>query len=139
MNELLDPLRGPTLVGISEVDETMVGGKRRGEDWRANKTWIAGAIERDGRVRLERVPDIRKATLHAFIARNVADDAETIYTDELKSYIGIGDADTRHETVNHGDEEWRVGDVHTTSVEGVWSLFKRSIVGTFHKMSIKTR
>ena len=30
-----------------------------------------------------------------------------------------------------------VGDVHTNSVEGVWSLFKRSIVGTFHKMSVK--
>ena len=129
-----DPLTGPTLVGIVEVDETMVGGKRRGEDWRANKTWVAGAVERGGRVRLERIPDVRKHTLHDFIARNVADDAEAIYTDELKSYIGIGG---RHETVNHAAEEWVVGDVHTNSVEGVWSLFKRSIVGTFHKMSLK--
>ena len=30
-----------------------------------------------------------------------------------------------------------IGDVHTNSIEGVWSLFKRSIVGTFHKMSAK--
>ena len=36
-----------------------------------------------------------------------------------------------------GAEEWVVGDVHTNSVEGVWSLFKRSIVGSFHKMSVK--
>ena len=50
---------------------------------------------------------------------------------------GIGDADTRHETVNHSAEEWAVGDVHTNSIEGVWSLFKRSIVGSFHKMSVK--
>ena len=30
-----------------------------------------------------------------------------------------------------------MGDVHTNGIEGVWSLFKRSIVGTFHKMSVK--
>ena len=29
------------------------------------------------------------------------------------------------------------GDVHTNSVEGVWSLFKRSIIGSFHQLSIK--
>ena len=132
-----DPLTGPTLVGIVEVDETMVGGRKRGPNWRDNKHWIAGAIERGGRVRIERIPDVRKHTLHEFIDRAVADEAEAIYTDDLKSYIGIGDDDTRHETVNHSAEEWVVGDVHTNNIEGVWSLFKRSIVGTFHKMSVK--
>ena len=132
-----DPLTGPTLVGIIEVDETMVGGKRRGDNWRDNKHWVAGAIERGGRVRIERIPNVRRDTLHAFVQRTVRDEAEAIYTDDLKSYIGIGDHDTRHETVNHSAEEWVVGDVHTNSIEGVWSLFKRSIVGTFHKMSVK--
>ena len=65
------------------------------------------------------------------------DEDEAIYTDDLKSYIGIADDDTRHETVNHSAEEWVIGDVHTNSIEGVWSLFKRSIVGSFHKMSAK--
>ena len=64
-------------------------------------------------------------------------EAEAIYTDELKSCLGIADDDTRHETVNHSIEEWVVGGVHTNGIEGVWSLFKRSIVGTFHKMSRK--
>ncbi len=132
-----DPLSGPTLVGVVEVDETMVGGKRRGEDWRANKHWVAGAIERGGQVRIERIPDVKRKTLHGFIRRTVKDEAEAIYTDDLKSYIGIGDEDTRHETVNHSQEEWVIGDVHTNSIEGVWSLFKRSIVGAFHKMSVK--
>ena len=45
--------------------------------------------------------------------------------------------DTRHETVNHSAEEWVVGDVHTNSIESVWSLFKRSIIGAFHKVSAK--
>ena len=65
------------------------------------------------------------------------DEAEAIYTDEFKSYIGIADHDTRHETVIHPEEEWVIGDVHTNSIEGVWSLFKRSLTGTFHKMSVK--
>ncbi len=132
-----DPFSGPTLVGVIEVDETMVGGKSQGGNWRDNKHWVAGAIERGGRVRIQRIPNIKRKTLHEFIQRTVKDEAEAIYTDDLKSYIGIGDEDTRHETVNHSAEEWVIGDVHTNSIEGVWSLFKRSIVGTFHKMSAK--
>ena len=134
-----DGLTGPTLFGIVEVDETLVGGRRRGvgKGSREGKTWVAGAIHRDGMVRLERVPNNRKNTLHDFIDRHVSDETEAIYTDELRSYIGIGDDDTRHETVNHSAEEWVVGDVHTNSIEGVWSLFKRSIVGAFHKVSVK--
>ena len=65
------------------------------------------------------------------------DEAEAIYTDELKSYIGIADHNTCHETVNHPEEEWVVGDVHTSSIEGVWNLFKRSIIGAFHEMFVK--
>ena len=34
-------------------------------------------------------------------------------------------------------EEWVRGDVHTNGVEGVWSLFKRSIVGSYHQVSAK--
>ena len=134
-----DRLDGPTLFGVVEVDETLVGGKKRGrgKGYRGNKTWVAGAIQRGGQVRLARIPNIRKKTLHKFVAETVMDEAEAIYTDELKSYIGIADDDTRHETVNHSAEEWVVGDVHTNSIEGVWSLFKRSIIGAFHKISAK--
>ncbi len=134
-----DQLSGPTLVGVVEVDETYVGGKRRGKGrgYKGNKVIVAGAIQRDGHVRLERVPDVKRHTLHAFIARTVKGEAEVIYTDELKSYLGIADHDTRHETVNHAEEEWVVGGVHTNGIEGVWSLFKRSIVSVFHKMSVK--
>ena len=134
-----DPFTGPTLVGVVEVDETLVGGKRRnvGSGSKKGKTWVAGAVERGGQIRVERIPNIRRNTLHDFIKRTVKDEAKAIYTDELKSYIGIADDDTRHETVNHSEDQWVVGDVHTNSIEGVWSLFKRSIVGAFHKMSVK--
>ena len=134
-----DPFDGPTLLGIVEVDETLIGGKTKGKGraYKGNKTWVAGAIQRNGSIRLERIPDTKRQTLHDFIARTVKDEAEAIYTDELASYLGIADHDTRHETVNHSAEEWAVGDVHTNSIEGVWSLFKRSIIGAFHKVSAK--
>ena len=134
-----DPFDGPTLFGIVEVDETLIGGKVRGKGkgYRGNKSYVAGAIQRDGEIRLEHVPDVKRATLHDFIRRNVRDETEAIYTDELASYVGISDDDTRHETVRHSIEEWVVGDVHTNSIEGAWALFKRSLVGAFHKVSVK--
>jgi transposase-like protein len=134
-----EQLDGPTLFGIVEVDETLVGGRRRGvgSGNKIGKTWVAGAVQRGGKIRLERIPDIRRPTLHGFIRRTVKDECEAIYTDELSSYLGIGDANTRHQSVRHRQEEWVVGDVHTNSVEGVWSLLKWSIVGSFHKISVK--
>lgn len=134
-----DPAEGPALLGVVEVDETLVGGKAKGKGrgYIGNKTWVAGAIQRDGQLRVERIPDVKRNTLHDFIRRSVKDEAEAIYTDELKSYLGIADENTRHETVNHSADVWVVGDVHTNSIEGVWSLFKRSIIGAFHKMSAK--
>jgi thermostable 8-oxoguanine DNA glycosylase len=39
--------------------------------------------------------------------------------------------------VNHSADEWVVGDVHTNNVESVWSLLKCSIIGSFHRVSIK--
>ena len=130
---------GPTLFGIVEVDETLVGGRRRGVGTgnRIGKTWVAGAVQRGGQIRLEVIPNIRRHTLHRFIKKHTIPETEAIYTDELRSYLGIADHDTRHETVNHAEEEWINGNVHTNTVESVWSLLKRSIVGAFHKISVK--
>ena len=133
-----EPFKGPTLVGVVEVDETLVGGKKKGKGraYKGNKVWVAGAIQRGGKVRVERISDVKRDTIHGFIKRAVKDEAEAIYTDELKSYLGITDHNTRH-AVNHSEEQWVIGDVHTNSIEGVWSLFKRSLMGAFHKMSAK--
>ncbi len=129
-----EPLRGTV-----EVDETLVGGKKRhvGRGYRKHKTIVAGAVQRQGKVRLEVVRNVDRKTLHAFIHKHTAPDTQAIYTDELPSYKGIADADTKHETVNHSAEEWVHGDVHTNTVENVWSLLKRSIIGSYHKVSVK--
>ncbi len=73
----------------------------------------------------------------AWIKKNLDDATEAIYTDDWAPYIGIADHNTRHETVDHSAKEWVRGLVHTNSVENIWSLLKRSIIGSFHHVSKK--
>ena len=124
---------------IVEVDETWVGGKRKhvGHGYKGNKVVVAGAAQRGGEVRLEMIDDRTREVLHDFIKKYTADNTEAIYTDDWPAYNGIADEDTRHETVNHSIEEWVRGDVHTNYIENIWSLLKRSLVGSYHKVSKK--
>jgi len=130
---------GKRLNGIVEVDETWVGGKKKdvGHGYKGNKVLAVGAVERGGDTVLEAIKHADRDTLHKFIHSHTAPDTEAIYTDEWPAYNGIADKDTRHETVNHSADEWVRGDVHTNSVENIWSLLKRSIVGSYHQVSKK--
>jgi transposase-like protein len=127
------------LKGIIEVDETFVGGKVEdmGRGYKGNKVVVVGAFERGGAIRLQVVRGRDRETLQGFIRENTAGDAQAIYTDELPSYIGIADDNTEHETVKHHEKEFVKGDVHTNSLENVWSLLKRSIIGSYHQVSAK--
>ena len=127
------------LRGIVEVDETYVGAKVKGmgRGYRGNKAIASGMVQREGKIRLQVIQNANKGTLHQFIKDNTDRKTEAIYTDELPAYVGIADADTRHETVNHSTEEWVCGNVHTNHIESVWSLLKRAIIGAYHKASIK--
>jgi transposase-like protein len=127
------------LKGIVEADETFVGGKVEGEGrgYKGNKTVVVGATQRGGNICLQVVRGNDRETLHGFIRQNVAGDTEAIYTDEWPAYRGIGDEDTKHEAVKHREKEWARGEVHTNSIENVWSLLKRSIIGSYHQVSAK--
>jgi len=131
----------PKLKNIVEIDESYVGGKRRhvGSGNLDNKTMVLGAVERGGaiKLRVEHRKKANKTVLHAFVKEMTEDETKRYMTDEHPGYQGIADENTTHETVNHKAEEWVRGDVHTNSVEGVWSLFKRSIVGAYHQVSAK--
>ena len=100
---------------------------------------VGGAVGGGGQLRVGVGRRGNREALHRFLADNIADDAGAVYTDELQMYgtAGLADEDTRHETVNHSKEEWVRGDVHTNTIEGVWSLFKRSIIGSYHHLSVK--
>lgn len=133
-----------SLSGTVEVDETYVGGKRRfrrhgKRGWdRKGKVMVLGAVQRDGGVRLKvETRGANMGTLSQFIGRNAAD-AQIVYTDDsvlYKDKVVTGNA--VHDSVNHSIDEWVRGDVHTNTIEGVWSLFKRSIVGSYHHLSVK--
>ncbi|MGE0445679.1 MAG: IS1595 family transposase [Vicinamibacterales bacterium] len=61
-----------------------------------------------------------------------------MYTDEAPGYKGVqNNGYTQHLTVNHSQDEYVRGDVHTNTVESAFSLFKRSVVGSFHQVSAK--
>ena len=129
------------LRGIVEIDETYIGGAAEGHaNAFKNKICVVGAVQRGGEIRLQVLKargSANRFSLKQFIAENTAPDIEAIYTDDYIAYRGIGDADTRHETVNHTEKEWVRGDVHTNTVESVWSLLKRGVVGTYHQLSVK--
>lgn len=127
------------LKGIVEIGETFIGGEVRGKGrgYKGNKAVVVGAVQREGKIILQVVPDRNRKTLHAFADEAVHDDAEAIHTDDWRPYRGIGDEDTAHETVNHSIGEYARGNVNTNSVENIWSLLKRSIIGSYHKVSVK--
>ena len=128
-----------SLSGTVEVDETFVSGKKRhvGHGYWGNKATVIGALQRGGQIRLQVIPSTDRKTLHKFIHEQTAPETEAIYPDAWQAYQGIADEDTRHETVDHNQDEWVRGDVHTNGIENVWSLLKRSIVSSYHKVSKK--
>ncbi len=131
---------GP-LSGTVEVDETYVGGKARHvrdrrEAW-ARKAPVIALVERGGDVRCLHVNDIKGETLKDAIRSNV-DRGSRIMTDEAPQYRGIGDEyEGGHETVKHSAYEYARGDVTTNTVEGFFSIVKRSINGIYHSVSKK--
>jgi transposase len=133
LNQEPEPLQGEV-----EVDETYVGGKRKGKRGRgaAGKTIVAGAVERHGRVIATTVPNVKAATLIPFVKQYVLPSA-VVFTDELLSYNNLGKIGYTHKRVHHSAGIYVTGDATTNSIECFWSLFKRSIDGAHHSVSAK--
>ena len=61
-----------------------------------------------------------------------------VHTDEASNFKLLKERyGYDHEAVDHSAKEYVRGDVHTQTIEGFWSLIKRGVVGTFHKVSAK--
>jgi transposase len=140
--ELMEQSDEP-LSGTVEVDETWVGGKlgnnpkyRKVMPPFANKTPAAGAVERGGRVVAVTVANVRKTTLIGHVTKRVIP-ASTVYSDESLSYAGLTKAGYTHAHVNHSQNVYVSGTVHTNTIEGFWSLVKRGIGGVYHSVSAK--
>ena len=126
------------LGGTVEIDETYVGGKKRRWRPKSVKQVVIGIRQRNGDLRLIRAKDATSKTVRDIINANLGSHVEVIVTDESTIYPWALDKmqKDKHRTINH-TREYAHGDVHTNTVESAFSLLKRGIVGTWHKIDAK--
>src|SRR5271170_3233918 len=131
-----------SLSGEIEVDETYVGGKefnkhkskRKGLVGSAGKVAVIGAISRKGMIVAKVIENTDTKTLDDFVHETISKNVKLIATDEHSGYRLLG-RDMNHRVVRHSAGEYVVGTTHTNTIEGFWSLFKRGIIGSYHKVS----
>ncbi len=132
-------------MGIVEVDDTWIGGKDSNRYWNkrsggrggkgSGKTPIIGAVERKGNVVARVLDRMTKKDAQGFVREMVSDKVSLLATDESFAFHGM--RDYPHQSVHHESGQYVVGAVHTNTIEGFWSIFKRGVAGTFHKVSAK--
>ncbi len=132
------------LEGEVEVDETFVGGKAKNmhaKDRKAaaltgikGKVAFIGAISRKGMIVAKVIENTDTKTLDDFVHETVSKNVRLVATDEHSGYRLLG-RDMNHKVVRHSAGEYVVGTTHTNTIEGFWSLFKRGIIGSYHKVS----
>ena len=132
----------PMLDGTVEMDETYVGGVNKGKgriNRVENKEVVVGIRKRNGDLRFFHSTDAKSGTLAQYIRENVSEDVEVIITDDFSSHpFAMKKAGVKnHKTINHSSGVYVVGDIHTNTVESAFSLLKRGIMGTWHKISAK--
>jgi transposase-like protein len=130
-------LTGGGLMGTGgkpvEADETYVGrkpGRRKGRAGWGHKETVFALVERGGKVRSTHItgktfPGIKRA-----LKKHVSPDA-VLMTDSARLYRKIGKKFADHQSVNHSAGEYVRGDAHTNTIEGVFSVFKRGMTGTY--------
>jgi transposase len=121
-----------------EADETYIGGKRHGKRGRGaeGKTPVFGIAQRQGKVIAKVVPNVQANTLLPIINERVLQKS-TVYTDELHSYDKLPKLGYQHKRIHHASKVYVMGDIHTNTIDGFWSLIKRGISGVNHAVSAK--
>lgn len=129
---------------IIEADETYYGQretprkdktnrlplKKGGKAGGADKRVIFGLVERGGKARTFHINQATAWEVRKLIVKNASRDS-TLHTDEARIYISLGQEFDAHKTVIHSKNEYVRGNVHTNTVENVWSVFKRGMKGIY--------
>lgn len=130
-----------SLSGTVEVDETYIGPQWRNLPWSTrrkgtkrgrgtSKQPVFGILERDrGVVRAFLVPDVKKRTLMPIIVGHVVK-GTLICSDAYQLYQETVHEGYRHAFVDHKQNEYARGDVHSNTMEGFWGLLKRRLKTT---------
>lgn len=129
--------------GDVEADETFIGHDPDVKTNRPVPAWIESMkvltlIDREtGRARSMVVDNLKSETLAPILTANIAKEARLI-TDEAPRYKGHGKRFRAHASVNHAAEEYVSASdptVHTNTVEGFFSVFKRGMRGVYQHAS----
>lgn len=126
------PLGGNGGSGVVEADETFIGkkkGVKKPKGGASHKHAVLSLVERGGDVRSVHVPDVTARTVVPIVNGNIAKEAR-VMTDNAATYYNKLEAKS-HEAVNHAAGEYVRGDVHTNTVEGYFSIFKRGMKGIY--------
>src|ERR1700737_2530519 len=128
---------------IVEADETYIGGKEANKHvGKRNKKNIGGQgkqaivslTEGDGQSRSFRVAKVSGETLRPILVSHVSRKS-ALMTDQGGQYFHVSKEFDRHETVNHGADEYVRGDAHTNTSECRFGLMKRAVFGAHHSIS----
>jgi len=126
------PLGGPDVT--VEADETFLS---RSPKTRSNRALnaksgevVLSLVERGGDLRSVYLDD---KNVRDHLVKHL-DDRSRLVTDGSTVYMGQAD---QHESVDHSKYEWARGDVHTNTLEGFFSIFKRGLVGVYQHMDKK--
>ncbi|CAA2101850.1 hypothetical protein MBUL_01386 [Methylobacterium bullatum] len=133
----LTPMGGidgmPGAGGVVEADETFIGREPSVPKARAyhNKMKVLSLLDRDaGKVRSIVVDDIKPDTIRPIIEANILKEA-SLFTDESSIYTKVGSTFADHQMTTHSAKEYVRGIVHTNTVEGYFSVFKRGMKGVY--------
>jgi transposase-like protein len=120
-----------------EADETYIGrkpGKVKKAGGGGHKMAVISLVERGGVSRSFPLEDMSMESIHKAVTQNVKRDSH-LRTDEYKAYIFMAPNFASHETVKHSADEYVRGDIHTNTVEGFFSIFKRGMKGVYQHCS----
>jgi len=115
------------LKGQIEADEAYFGGKRKGNRGRGakNKTIVFGILERNGKVHVEIVKNVKAKTLLTSTIKKVRK-GSIVYTDKWKGYDSLIFNGYKHLSVDHS-KMFGKGDVYINGIEGFWSFAKENM------------
>lgn len=126
--------------GVVEVDETFIGHKHKkaeGARGYAHKNAMLSLVDRTtGQSKSFVVENVKASTLLPILRANIAKEA-IVYTDEAKQYSKVKDYFADHDFTTHSKGNYVRGNVHTNTIEGYFSIFKRGMKGVYQHCNKK--